>query len=236
MIEHYKKLWYFYRHRLKGEYSNMRAYFADVVIGEIEQVVSLYNKKVLDVGGARGEFCRVLAAKRYCRTNNLDPCIDAYDKYSTIEPFNTIKGYAEHMPLKSQIYDVILCRGVIEHIEYQPAALSEMYRVLKPGGILYISIPPWYNPTGGHGLKPFHYLPFPIAKFLAQRLLGKKIPEKSYSEKRLYKTACRSLLRIARGFKVVKVYDTHLRLHWLARVPLLREFCVPMVAYVMRKV
>jgi hypothetical protein len=41
----------------------------------------------------------------------------------------------------------------------------DIYRVLKKGGIGYLVIPSWWNPHAGHGLKPFHVLPFPVAKF-----------------------------------------------------------------------
>ncbi|KAJ3086581.1 hypothetical protein HK102_012886 [Quaeritorhiza haematococci] len=47
-------------------------------------------------------------------------------------------------------YDVILCTQVLEHIERPRAALAELYRVLKPGGKLLMTVPL---------MVPFHLVP-----------------------------------------------------------------------------
>jgi SAM-dependent methyltransferase len=38
-------------------------------------------------------------------------------------------------------YDCIFCSGVLEHVDDYPAALSEMTRVLRRGGILLLGVP-----------------------------------------------------------------------------------------------
>jgi ubiquinone/menaquinone biosynthesis C-methylase UbiE len=38
-------------------------------------------------------------------------------------------------------FDIILCYHVLEHIPDDSKAMSELYRVLKPGGICYIQTP-----------------------------------------------------------------------------------------------
>jgi SAM-dependent methyltransferase len=38
-------------------------------------------------------------------------------------------------------YDAIFCSGVLEHIDELPAALRELWRVLKPGGTLLLGVP-----------------------------------------------------------------------------------------------
>lgn len=49
----------------------------------------------------------------------------------------------DDLPLRSNSVDCIVCTDVFEHIipSSQPKIISEMYRVLKPGGKLLISYP-----------------------------------------------------------------------------------------------
>ncbi|MGN6566347.1 MAG: class I SAM-dependent methyltransferase [Flavipsychrobacter sp.] len=48
--------------------------------------------------------------------------------------------------LKSDTYDFIVCWHVLEHIIEDEKAISEMFRILKPGGAALISVPIY--PTG----------------------------------------------------------------------------------------
>jgi SAM-dependent methyltransferase len=241
LLTHYRKLWFFNFNRLKGDnYARMREYFAGIFISEIEEFTPLLNKKVLDVGGARGEFCKVLNELRHCAAYNLDPAPYEYGQYKSdfIWP-NTQVGTAEKMPFADNEFDLVICRGVLEHIhpKKQQGSLNEMSRVTRSGGFVYLAIPPWFNPFAGHGLKPFHYFPFKIAKFLAEACYGKKIKASSWDEKRLYSITFARMLRMIKntGLKLLATKDTHLRLHFLTRIPLAREILVPSVAFILRK-
>lgn len=45
------------------------------------------------------------------------------------------------MPVEDNTFDAILCTQVLEHLEWPRESVKEMYRVLKPGGKLYITVP-----------------------------------------------------------------------------------------------
>jgi SAM-dependent methyltransferase len=47
------------------------------------------------------------------------------------------------LPFADATFDRVLCLDVLEHLSYesQPRALSELYRVLKPGGELLVTVP-----------------------------------------------------------------------------------------------
>ncbi len=47
----------------------------------------------------------------------------------------------EDAPLRAEIFDTVLCLGVIEHIETPSRGLQEISRVLKPGGRLILLVP-----------------------------------------------------------------------------------------------
>ena len=70
---------------------------------------------------------------------------------------------AERLPFPDGTFDKIVCTEVLEHIPEDKGALSEMIRVLKPGGLIAVSVPAyipekvfwtlswdyWHSP-GGH--------------------------------------------------------------------------------------
>lgn len=61
-------------------------------------------------------------------------------------------------PVSNAYFDTVLCTQVLEHAEDQNLLLSEIRRVLKPGGLLVLSVPFIYNE---HGM-PWDYRRFTI--------------------------------------------------------------------------
>lgn len=47
-------------------------------------------------------------------------------------------------------YDLAILRDVIEHLEEPAKAMSIINSFLKPGGLLYVTFPPYHSPFGGH--------------------------------------------------------------------------------------
>ena len=50
-------------------------------------------------------------------------------------------GSLDAMPIEDEIFDAVLCTQVLEHLEWPRESVKEMYRVLKPGGKIYITAP-----------------------------------------------------------------------------------------------
>lgn len=48
---------------------------------------------------------------------------------------------AHHLPFKNESFDCIICNAVLEHVVEPHQILVEAYRVLKPKGTLWISVP-----------------------------------------------------------------------------------------------
>jgi SAM-dependent methyltransferase len=68
-------------------------------------------------------------------------------------------------------FDVVLLRDVIEHLDDAGIALKNIARLLKPGGVVVVTFPPYTSAFGGHqqllgtavGSLPFvHMLPWPL--------------------------------------------------------------------------
>jgi len=84
----------------------------------------------------------------------------------------TRAGDAEHLPYEDHTFDLVAGHAFLHHLPDPPAALAEMYRVLRPGGVLFIGGEPtlWGDRLAG------------VAKWLARtsfrladRLPGTKI-------------------------------------------------------------
>ena len=48
-------------------------------------------------------------------------------------------GDSENMPLKSEQYQVVTCNMSIHHYPHPQDAVNEMFRILKPGGVLLLN-------------------------------------------------------------------------------------------------
>lgn len=57
-----------------------------------------------------------------------------------------VVGDLEHLPLKNNIVDCIVCRNVVEHLKNPPLVFTQFQKVLKGGGLLLIRTPNIHNP------------------------------------------------------------------------------------------
>jgi SAM-dependent methyltransferase len=87
--------------------------------------------RVLDVGG-RIQPYRPLLEDRL-------ECYIAVDVRST--PLVTLVARGEQLPLRDCQFDLVICTQVLEYIPEPRQVIAEIYRVLKPGGTLLVSVP-----------------------------------------------------------------------------------------------
>jgi SAM-dependent methyltransferase len=57
-------------------------------------------------------------------------------------------GDASQMPFPDEFFDVVYSRAVLHHVHEPKAVLTEVARVLKPGGIAYVSLHLYSSPNG----------------------------------------------------------------------------------------
>ena len=69
------------------------------------------------------------------------------DNYITADiesPLAKVKLDVHEMPFSNNSFDVTFCNHVMEHVADDIKAMSEIYRVLKPGGFAIIQIPEFH--------------------------------------------------------------------------------------------
>ncbi len=106
------------------------------------------NSLVLDIGCGPGRVLGFLA-RRGIRCVGLDRsrvslglAIQRYGRPGAV-------GDNLHLPFADGTADVVISDGVIHHTENPLAAFTENFRILKPGGRLYLAV---YKPSGHYPL------------------------------------------------------------------------------------
>ncbi len=68
-----------------------------------------------------------------------------YLTFDLKSPLADIKGDIKSMNFENKSFDLIICNHVLEHIDDDIKALSEIFRVLKPGGVAILQVPINFN-------------------------------------------------------------------------------------------
>ncbi|MGI8754311.1 MAG: class I SAM-dependent methyltransferase [Acidimicrobiales bacterium] len=72
----------------------------------------------------------------------------------------TVNGDGTRLPFADGTFDHIVCSEVMEHIPDDPAAASELARVLKPGGTIAVTVPTWLPEKVCWALSEEYHAPF----------------------------------------------------------------------------
>ena len=103
--------------------------------------------KVLDLCCGQGTLTSALVDQGH-DVAGLDFSSEMLDRAGTNAPgANLVLGDAQDLPFESDSFDAVVCNFGMMHIPDQPKALSEVARVLRPGGIF--SMASWMGPEAG---------------------------------------------------------------------------------------
>jgi SAM-dependent methyltransferase len=97
--------------------------------------------RLLDVGCGRGEYLRAFSALG-CTVVGVDSAPSAREMSPDFR-IELADVETEALPFDANTFDVVFSKSVIEHLHRPDAFLSELIRVLKPGGLLIAMTPSW---------------------------------------------------------------------------------------------
>ncbi|MGW6244576.1 class I SAM-dependent methyltransferase [Streptomyces roseolus] len=231
---------------------------------QIERLVPLEGRVVVDVGGGRGYFTREFrrrGAHGYlfepdpaelgpaASAGPTGPGGTAAGPGETAGPGRTTAGSSGTaagsdrttagsggtvvvadgylLPLADGAADVCFSSNVLEHVRDPGTFLSELVRVTRPGGLIYVSFTNWLSPWGGHEWAPWHYLGAERARARYERRTGRAA--KHRLGENLFAIGVGPTLRHVRGRDDVEILSARSR-YWpvlpgvVTRIPVVREF------------
>lgn len=105
--------------------------------------------RILDVGSADGPSVGWMSGEHTRYTLDVDP--------RGLARGLGVCGSAEQLPFGDASFDVVGAFDVVEHCRSEEQALSELARVLVPGGRLLLSVPAYQWAWSDHDVRAGHY-------------------------------------------------------------------------------
>ncbi|GAB2928563.1 class I SAM-dependent methyltransferase [Streptomyces heilongjiangensis] len=129
----------------------------------------LEGRTVVDVGGGSGYFTEEFR-RRGAHAYLFEPDLA---ELGAKPPDGAVVADGYLLPLADGVADVTFSSNVLEHVADPPTFLSELVRVTRPDGLIYVSFTNWLSPWGGHEWAPWHYLGAERARARYRRRTGK---------------------------------------------------------------
>jgi len=200
----------------------------------------LRGRVVVDVGGGSGHFTeefRRHGAHGYLfepDTGELNSRLSSRGH----PPAGAVLADGYLLPLADGVADIAFSSNVLEHVADPYTFLSELARVTRPGGLIYVSYTNWLSPWGGHEWAPWHYLGAERARARYRRRTGRAA--KHTLGENLFPLHIGPVLRHVRGRADVTVVSARSR-YWpflteaVTRVPGLREVATWNLLLILRR-
>ncbi len=152
------------RNQSKQDYFRFQVFQGKLLIKFLaNEHIDVRNKKLLDVGCGFGGYSSAFKA------DGAEVCGIDFSPILNPDHVPMINGNALQMPFQNDKFDLVICASLLEHVPKPESLIKELLRVLKTGGILYVSFPPFFTPIGGHQFAPYHLLGEKLAISLAKK-------------------------------------------------------------------
>ena len=172
------------------------------VVGKLKPLLAA-NARVLDVGCGTGDLSIELFEKTAAQVLGIDFCRPMLELAKAKAPgLSFIEGDALRLPFDDRMFEGITIGFALRNLASVDAGLAELWRVLKPGGVVAIlefsqpTVPgmrelvrfyywrllPWIGGQLSGSRNAYQYLPESIAKFPDQETLAAKMRAAGFEE------------------------------------------------------
>jgi SAM-dependent methyltransferase len=118
----------------RGKLQDVGRWYATRYVEEIARGLPK-GISILDAGAGEGVYKKLFS---HCNYKAIDLAVgESQWNYSNLDYI----GALHEMPIDNDSFDAVLCTQVLEHLEWPRESVKEMYRVLKPGGKIYMTVP-----------------------------------------------------------------------------------------------
>jgi ubiquinone/menaquinone biosynthesis C-methylase UbiE len=123
----------------------------------LERWGDLRGKKVLDVGcgmGGKTIAYGEAGAREVVGVDLAERHLEVASEFARSRPLRCswkfLQADVSALPFSEGRFDTVIANDAMEHFREPEAALREMTRVTRPGGVLWIFFTPHYSPLGSH--------------------------------------------------------------------------------------
>ena len=208
-------------------------------VREVGRYTELAGRRIMDVGGGPGYFADAFRAAG-AQYAGIDPDVGELAARGE-HPEGFLRASGLQLPLADAALDLCLSSNVLEHVPDPERMASEMLRVVRPGGLVWLSWTTWLSPWGGHETAPWHYLGGKRAADRYAERHGRR-PKNDYG-RTLFAVSAGRMIGWARAQQrsgAADLLDVRPRYHpawatWMAKVPGVREAACWNVVIVLRR-
>lgn len=141
----------------KESYARFQLFNAEHLCRYIARFVTLEDRTVVDLGCGSGGIAVYLSSLGNrvvgLDNENFGPGMLTGAKRFALSQGQVprfVNGDLEVLPLGDARFDLAVLNSVIEHTEHPEKVMSELRRILVPGGMAFIDFPLYYSPRGHH--------------------------------------------------------------------------------------
>lgn len=126
-----------------GSVTRSRAELFRTRLHQLQQILPTSSRedpvRMLDIGASSGVFVN-LAHQYGWDAHGVEPSSDEI-RSALASGTTLIRSFAETLPYSDDVFNIVHSHHVFEHLADPRKAIGEAYRVLKPGGVVFIEVP-----------------------------------------------------------------------------------------------
>jgi len=162
--------------------------FNEFMINELDKICKIKGKKVLDLGASKyGHALVDSISKKVKEYVGIDLDIDQEIEVNHQSSIGKLlKMNAENLKFNDNYFDLIITVSTFEHFLNPDIVLSEMYRVLKSGGLALVTFGPIWSSSKGYHLHQYpniaKFIPDWSHLFLSKKQMSTLLKNKNYPD------------------------------------------------------